>query len=298
MRRYLLTAVLLAGFSANSLSQAVIVEANVKLRDGPSKSAHSPRTLSAKDTLQAVSTDTIQNGFIHVRTQSGSDGWVAIPFAHRIRQPISADSMGAAITTLGVQPLVVISCTTCGGTERWDVKTLSDNDAGEVVFTPVNETIKNLRTWDAPAHRPESNRLGEVERTTYVVKGDLLGWAREGDQDLHLVIADANSHALTVVAEIPQQSCRKVCSSKALRGARANESKMVGYFGPAPSGYKALKTPVPVTITGVGFFDKPHKACGRSLHNTIEIHPVLKIDFDDSDPPSGQIYKATHPVCK
>jgi hypothetical protein len=73
---------------------------------------------------------------------------------------------------------------------------------------------------------------------------------------------------------------------------------MLGYFGVAPSSYKALKTPVSVTITGVGFFDKPHTACGRSLHNTIEIHPVLKIEFDDSNPPSGQIYNSTHPVCK
>jgi hypothetical protein len=296
--RVLFVVLVLSMSSGPAVAQSVAVESKVNLRVGPAKSTSSLGTLSSKDTVEAVAADTIQNGFIHVRTQAGRNGWVAIPFAHRIRLAISADSMGAAITALGVQPLVAIGCTTCGGTERWDVKTLSDNDAGEVVFTPVNETIKNLRTWDAPAHRPESNRLGEVERTTYVVKGDLLGWTREGDQDLHLVIADANNHALTMVAEIPQQSCRKVCSTKALRGARANESKMLGYFGVAPSSYKALKTPVSVTITGVGFFDKPHKACGRSLHNTIEIHPVLKIEFDDSQPPSGQIYTPTHPACK
>jgi hypothetical protein len=178
------------------------------------------------------------------------------------------------------------------------VKTLSDSDAGEVDFSPVNQTIKDLRTFDAPTHRPESNRLGEVERTTYVVEADLLGWVRENDQDLHLVIADRNNHSLTMVAEIPQQSCRKVCTSKALRGARANESKMVGYLGVAPGSYRALKVPLPVAVTGIGFFDKPHVACGRSLHNTIEIHPVLKIEFDDSQPRSGQIYKSTHPACK
>jgi len=38
--------------------------------------------------------------------------------------------------------------------------------------------------------------------------------------------------------------------------------------------------PTPVTITGVGFFDKVHGQAGVSTFNGIEIHPVLDIQFD------------------
>jgi hypothetical protein len=40
--------------------------------------------------------------------------------------------------------------------------------------------------------------------------------------------------------------------------------------------------PTPVTITGVGFFDKVHGQAGVSTFNGIEIHPVLDIQFDNA----------------
>lgn len=97
MRSIVLLSCLLASFSVRSQSQSVAIESKVNLRDGPSKSAHSLRTLSAKDTVEAVAADTLQSGFIHVRTQSGKSGWVAIPFAHRIRPAISAERMALEV---------------------------------------------------------------------------------------------------------------------------------------------------------------------------------------------------------
>jgi hypothetical protein len=41
----------------------------------------------------------------------------------------------------------------------------------------------------------------------------------------------------------------------------------------------------PVEITGIGFFDRPHKQAGRAPNN-IEIHPILSIRFLDHPTPS------------
>jgi len=42
---------------------------------------------------------------------------------------------------------------------------------------------------------------------------------------------------------------------------------------------------VPVEITGVGFFDRPHNQTGRAPNN-IEIHPILSIRFLDQPNPA------------
>jgi len=40
-----------------------------------------------------------------------------------------------------------------------------------------------------------------------------------------------------------------------------------------------------VEITGIGFFDRPHKQTGRAPNN-IEIHPILSIRFLDQPSPT------------
>jgi hypothetical protein len=138
-----------------------------------------------------------------------------------------------------------------------------------------------------------------VERTTYVVEGLLIGWLQEtNDEDFHLVIADRNNRALTIIAEIPRQSCRRVCRDRMLRGIDAVQQKLVDYVGDPPRGsYKLFTGAIPVTITGVGFFDKLHGQCGRSKHNGFELHPVIDIDFDDSVPVPHSVFRSNRPPC-
>lgn len=47
----------------------------------------------------------------------------------------------------------------------------------------------------------------------------------------------------------------------------------------APAAFSTRVEPTPVTITGVGFFDKVHGQAGVSTFNGIELHPVLDIQF-------------------
>jgi hypothetical protein len=43
--------------------------------------------------------------------------------------------------------------------------------------------------------------------------------------------------------------------------------------------FKAKVPQTPVTITGVGFFDRVHDQTGVAMKNGIELHPVLAIEF-------------------
>ncbi len=279
-------------FSIPLHAQKVFVETALNLRSTPSKSGDRLDLLKRGEVVDLIGPDSLQNGFFHVRTSDNRDGWIAIPFAHIIR-PRSAvlDSVTFVRPTA---PLVVAAarCEQCGGAERWNVKTLSDRDANEVESDPVSITIKELRAFDPPDHKPQDARAGEVERTTYVVEGLLVGWVQETeDDDFHLVIADEHNRALTIIAEIPTQSCRRVCRNRSLSHMGELQQKLVGYLGDPPVGiYKVFTRAIPVTITGVGFFDKLHGQCGRSKHDGIELHLVIDISFDESVPVPQSVY--------
>jgi hypothetical protein len=282
----------------NLLAQQVLIETAVNLRPSPSKAETRITVLGAGDTVELVGPDSLVNGFFRVRTKNNEQGWVAISFAHRIRTPLLSSADTA--TRLFAQPLTARSaarCTGCGGTDRWNVKTLSDDDAEDVVARPYEVTIRELRSYDAPEKRPQNERAGEVELTTYRVEALLIGWLEEPDADFHLVIADPSSSRLTMIAEIPTRTCKRVCTTAALRRVGQLQQRLVDYFDEPTGRYEVFRQPIPITITGVGFFDKKHKGCGRSKHNAIELHPVVDIDFDDSVPLTEPIYRSSHPPC-
>ncbi|SRR6266516_461079 len=45
--------------------------------------------------------------------------------------------------------------------------------------------------------------------------------------------------------------------------------------------FKAKVEPTPVTIVGVGFFDRVHDQMGVAMKNGIELHPILDITFEN-----------------
>ena len=91
----------------------------------------------------------------------------------------------------------------CNGVEQWKIKTLADEDAGDVNLDPSaikHLSVKTLRKFKKPAGAGEG-RIPPVETTVYEVKAALIKarWVwdpspstpdkKRGDRDIHLVIA-------------------------------------------------------------------------------------------------------------
>src|SRR4029078_5304327 len=89
------------------------------------------------------------------------------------------------------------------GVERWPVKTLSDSDAGNIDFTPVAATVAQLRALPMPGSHPQSSRLAPTELTTYSVTASIVEFKLEADKDIHVVIADLDDPAHTMIVEFP-----------------------------------------------------------------------------------------------
>ncbi len=169
------------------------------------------------------------------------------------------------------------SCGTQCGSERWIVKALADEDSARVDFTPEKATVADLLKLVRPTSSklPIDGRYEPTELKTYTVDAVLAGFKLEDDKDFHLVMADPANAKRTFIAEIPNPACSRVCQSSQLAKMKAVREKFVEKFGPGGA-YK--KVNVPVTITGVAFFDFRHGQTGVAP-NAFELHPVLDIEF-------------------
>jgi hypothetical protein len=160
------------------------------------------------------------------------------------------------------------------GQERWPVKTLQDPDAKLVHFKPVDSTIHSLREPKQPANLRTIDpkiRL-DAEKQVYTVKALLIGFKKEGDSDYHLVLADPVDRKKTMIAEIPAPTC----ANKKYAAQFVAAAKFIESLGHATPKFKTLEKPVPVTVTGVFFFDFIHGQTGVAP-NGAELHPVLEI---------------------
>ncbi len=184
------------------------------------------------------------------------------------------------------------------GKERWEIKTLSDPQAGSVKLDPSqikHISVKTLRTKQKPAGASTEQRISPVETTVYEVEAALIKarWVwdprpgtptkKKGDRDIHLVIAAPSDHALTMIVEFPDPACVEAqpALKKMMRDAR---NAFLDCKGLQPSSDKPFH-PLngQATINGVGFFDRPH-ATGHAPHG-IELHPVLFFSSSDCAAP-------------
>lgn len=184
-----------------------------------------------------------------------SDDPLAVYFRH--------DAVGRAQLRLALSPC---------GTERWTVKTASDDDRRRINDTPRDVSIRYLRNRTTPSYRPQTSRVPPVELTTYRVRARLVEYVREDDGDDHLVLAD--SHGRTIIAEIPDPTCVAHLSpvKTAIRTARAH---MDAHYS-VTSDFKA--TNQRVVVRGIGFFDYFHGQTGMAP-NDLELHPVTGLHF-------------------
>jgi len=166
--------------------------------------------------------------------------------------------------------LALSSC----GTERWTVKTASDDDRHHINATPRDVSIRYLRARPTPSYKPQTSRVAPVELTTYRVHARLVEYLREADGDDHLVLEDKAGR--TIIAEIPDPTCVARISpvKPAIRSARTTMNSRFS----VTSDFKA--TSQRVVVRGIGFFDYFHGQTGMAPDD-LELHPVTGLRFAD-----------------
>ena len=158
------------------------------------------------------------------------------------------------------------------GVERWSVKTGTDADAGKITIGSTTSTsIAFLTGLAAPGSLPANNRFAPTETTVYQLQVTLVEYKLESDSDYHLVLSDGSR---TMIAEIPDPVCVG-SGSPLISGVTKARNEFNAKFSPTSS-FKTAN--VPVTVTGVGFFDFLHGQTGVAP-NGIELHSVLDIQF-------------------
>jgi hypothetical protein len=176
----------------------------------------------------------------------------------------------------------------CTGEYRWDIKTLSDGQAGQVDLQPVDAGVADFWEDKKPPGFKSSMRNLPLEMTVYRVKANLreARWVNEastakkkgGDLDIHLVIAALTNPDKTMVVEFPFKDCVNATPSLKDRMVAARNAFITKCTGGTPR-RKFHDLSGTATITGVGFYDKPH-ASGASQYG-VELHPVLKFSSSD-----------------
>ena len=176
-------------------------------------------------------------------------------------------------TGIHLPPMPAVSCGQRCGTERWEIKTLSDEGRVDVDLTPVPTTLEALAGLPRPVQVSQNVRSSPIENTTYQIDAYLAGWRSENDGDLHLILAGLTDKRATLIAEIPSPSCGGVYASgltSEFAKARAALEEILAQPNPNDA-------PIVVRVTGVGFFDRYHGQVGASP-NLFELHPVLRLE--------------------
>ena len=169
---------------------------------------------------------------------------------------------------------VLVQQTPCG-TERWDVKTLSDKESAGIKWSAVNTSVKAMSQLIQPFPVKDKKfdkkiRFG-YEFNVYELKCRIREFRKEDDGDYHLVLVDINDTTCTIVGEIINPDCPEISNSKYL-GAFKNTREEFELF-------KLPKNQVMdgiYTVTGVCFFDFKHNQLGVAP-NGVEIHPIMDI---------------------
>ena len=189
----------------------------------------------------------------------------------------------------------------CGGKERWGPKDGTDPQAPNIDLTNITpEAVTDLVTIQQP-HLPGDNttRIVPDETHVYRVQARLVKWKHEpDDDDYHLVLTDDTLNFTdetahppvpptghSFIGEVPNPSCfsgrdgSHGTQTPFADGITSTRQTMDQRFPNADqSGNWNDGADAQVEITGIGFFDRPHKQTGRAPNN-IEIHPILSIQF-------------------
>ena len=157
------------------------------------------------------------------------------------------------------------------GGGRWPVKTFRDRDRGRVRMEPVDATVAALSRIPRP---PDSalrglRRIAPVETTVYRVRARLRAVIDGVDGDIHLLLADPEEPARTMIAEIPHPMFAIGSGlGDVFRRERSDLRRHPRERGAV------------LEVTGIGFFDPyRHDKPGAPPTNGLELHPVTALRF-------------------
>lgn len=166
------------------------------------------------------------------------------------------------------------------GSERWAVKTLSDDDAPRMRFdNPIATTIIDLNGLTPRCQAGPDRRAWPEEFKVYELVGRVKSVRAEQDRDIHIVLADPEEPNCVMVVEIADPACSGAADSPhvaMLVQARSMFSLLLR------SGLENDPRPLIgrlVRVRGVGFFDFDHGQEGKS-RSCIELHPVLSMAIE------------------
>ena len=166
----------------------------------------------------------------------------------------------------------------CGGTERWPIKVMADKASNQINPQPKTLTVADLIQLPTDPVGTSTPRHG-VEMATYRVVCGIKEYTVESDSDIHLVLFDLNDPTKTMVAEIPNPSCKSVDKSGRKSYYKNDRTNFLTYTTDGmfhENGKKYSVKTGQYELIGVGFIDFPHGQLGKAPNN-LEIHPVLKI---------------------
>jgi hypothetical protein len=149
------------------------------------------------------------------------------------------------------------------------LKTLSDRQRKLVNLHPKNTTVATINTLPQPHPTPKT-RSTAFSRRVWRVPAQITEFKIEGDSDIHLVLFDGGAY---LIAEMPAPQCipKKARDRKAMIAVRKRFESRCGQ----PTNHWQQLGAV-VMISGVGFFDIPHKQRPHAV-NFAELHPVTAI---------------------
>jgi len=166
------------------------------------------------------------------------------------------------------------------GTERWDVKTLTDPLASSVVLSPTPTDIATLGALkvSSPVKGDEARGVLEAEYQVYSVEGTVFVAKREEDQDIHIALEDGQGHTMIVESAYPP--CAR--GSLVLAQIKAARAQVLALAGGKELTNATLKKLIGkhVRATGVFFADKLHGQSGVAP-NGAELHPLLILEVLD-----------------
>jgi hypothetical protein len=157
------------------------------------------------------------------------------------------------------------------GGSRWPVKTFRDRDRALVRMAPVDATVAGLSRIPRPAVASFRGvrRIAPVELTVYRVRARLRAVIDGTDGDIHLLLADLEEPARTMIAEIPAPM---FSIGSGLGDVFDDERTEVGRH--------RRDRGASVEVTGIGFFDpSTHDRPGGMPTNGLELHPVIALKF-------------------
>ena len=147
---------------------------------------------------------------------------------------------------------------------------MTDADASKVNLTPTAGQVADLCILPAPFD-PLGRTDGEL--TTYELTGTITLAKMENDSDIHMVINDDAGHQMIIEASSPGCAVGSMVAAQIASTRQAVENQ----FPTAAAGGIEDNVSVPVTVTGVAYFDHPHGQDGAAPNN-IELHPLLSFE--------------------